>query len=260
MSGGYLEGHLTGGDASLLMTGDGGSQSPTATGTFPVDPNNPEFLEGQRAKQVSFSFLYDQRADQTARGSCEYFNAASHYDIKRYVTLFGTVRFKDTMKLTWGNFVDKCPTENLVGTCDMTSAAGETFYYYKGHDPYLMQIHRTTCPKWTEAHPQVIPKPPPDTATWVLACDPRPKDKPELPEFPGGGGCIEFGANANANQLQVYQMMACKGPAVVKRCPTEKMTGRCDFGASGIQFYYSPTAANMGKGFCDEAHGAWSAP
>ena len=49
-------------------------------------------------------------------------------------------------------------------------------------------------------------------------------------------------------------------PSLVQRCPTDGMTGRCDHGANGIQCLCSKDVATMGKGFCDNAHGAWSAP
>jgi hypothetical protein len=250
------------------VSGPGGSGKAGTDGTGTDHPGAgpgtrgvlPTVDLGPTYTQVPYSFLFDARSNDRNH-SCESFDPSRPSALKNAPQYPYLKPFKDLVRANDGQFVDACPKQDLVAICDTSEADLKTLFFYKGFDPVALEAHRTFCPKWTWViPPAAVPKPPPDTDTLALACDPRPKDKPETSWTTMAAGCIELRPDADPSLLKVVSGTPfCKGPALVQRCPTQGMTGRCDAGKGGIHFYYGQQAAT-GKLLCLNVKGAWSAP
>jgi hypothetical protein len=63
--------------------------------------------------------------------------------------------------------------------------------------------------------------------------------------------------DTDANLLTMTKV-GCQGSAIVRRCPSQGMTGSCDLGKKGAYYNYGQQAV-MGRWLCESAGGSWSA-
>jgi outer membrane protein OmpA-like peptidoglycan-associated protein len=159
---------------------------------------------------------------------------------------------KKDYRVQEGQFVDHCPTENVIASCDKRSFVPEMEWYYTGMTEAELGLRKQICGgKWVRnGAPAAVAKMPPDTGTYALVCDVRQTEH----------RCVEYRSDADATEIATAKY-ACKPDQQPARCPVEGVLARCE--ARGvINFYY--VAADSGPGlrqYCEGIlHGAWSQP
>jgi hypothetical protein len=188
---------------------------------------------------------------------------------------------KDYAPPNSAGFVDRCPTENLVATCDFRKHTQSPMpndfieFFYAGMDEGTMAAQEPVCTnvwhgtwKWLVA-PAAAAKLPPEPPV-ALACDTRKAVATCTgPCQPGCTAWKTSGPSLNGQPLVpdlkalfAQQKQACTG-VVVDRCPAVGLTGRCESSLQGtIMYTYSTDRGTqqMAQSVCKQTGGTWTAP
>ena len=159
-----------------------------------------------------------------------------------------------------GHFVDHCPTEGLVATCDNRFVvAAMIISYYREDSDALLELAEKECAagKWKRlVAPAPTPKIQSDTGTYAAVCN-RPVNQQ----------CIEARADAKPNtitgvkgQCEADRLTGVTPPSSTPpRCPTQGASGRCD--ADGlITYYYAADTKGFRELYCSAPGWKWSVP
>ena len=216
----------------------GNGHAPPST-PAPLDPATP----------VAFSFHYNDKADSKDH-LCFSFDPAW---IPAGAPPMGYL--KQDYSLHDGELVDHCPTENVIATCDFRAKIPRMEWYYQGMSDAMLAVRKEQCfGRYAAVAPAAaVAKPPGDGAhKYFGACDLR-----NAPEGNGRGTCIEYRDDANPIYFNVAKTQ-CPS-AVVPRCPSTGMTGRCDQ-RGVITLYYVSIDAKAMRLACETTYGSWSQP
>lgn len=168
---------------------------------------------------------------------------------------------KKDFSVQLGQFVDHCPTENVIATCDFRGKLPRMDWYYQGMTEANVALRKQLCVgKYVRvaAAPSAIAKLQLDTTRTVLgACDLR-----NAPEGNGRGTCVEYRADSPPHWFDTAKQMCT---SMIARCPIPGATGRCDLRGVLTYYYLSdrPNVAEMNVGFraaCESTSGTWSQP
>jgi hypothetical protein len=228
--------------------------APTATTPLGVGLPSAPGTSGTPPKVdlVPFSFLFDGKAtipNGADDHTCLSYDPALAPPDRPAVPLTKTGLTPDR-----GHFVDHCPSENLVATCDQNALLQRKTFFYRGRpEPMFAVDQNVLCAKgsgkWTWLVAPGIPKPPPDPGPFSSACN-----------LPTAQMCIEILPAAD----QTAQMMwggwcKRKEATAVAHCPTQGMTGRCDAPqVQNVTIYHYERDTTAARTLC--LPGAWSAP
>jgi hypothetical protein len=165
--------------------------APNGTGFGELPPGFGTNPLSRRAELVPFSIDFDRRQDHENGYECLAYDPKLGPQDSAW-----SMTFKKDFPTTGkpGHFVDHCPTEEVVATCDQRQTTGKMTFFYRGKDePHLAwwatgkpmvpgQMITAVCPKegptaglfkWV-VPPAAVPKPPPtDPGPWVFGCDMR---------------------------------------------------------------------------------------
>jgi hypothetical protein len=247
-SGGHAGGTSTGGNGGAPGESDGGG---SVVGL-------PPLVKGDL---VPFSYVYDDSNPNAANfvdHTCFSYdpalatNGRTPYPMEKKD--FGTGD---------GHFVDHCPTEGVVATCDDRKMLQSVRYFYGGKGAAdLNWWEKTRCVAtkgtftWSIPVP-TVPKPPLDRGPFVIACDFRVKP----PEH--GGECQELLPTADKDAQSLLKTICDQNKLVIERCPTDGMKGRCEWPTKSLIYYeydVAQTALTMKRLMCEKTGGAWSEP
>jgi hypothetical protein len=162
-----------------------------------------------------------------------------------------------------GHFVDHCPTENLIATCDFRSFLPKMEWYYQGMTDAAVAVRKEICVdshgKYVRvaAAPAAIATMQPDTTHKYLGAH----DMRLLPAGKRNNSCVEYrddGPQSNAQQN--FDLLKALSPKEIQpRCSIEGATGRCD-NHGVITFYFQAEGdqkVNL-RSFCETTGGTWS--
>jgi outer membrane protein OmpA-like peptidoglycan-associated protein len=239
----------------LMGKGEGGG--PLLKGSGHPDSTLPS---NNPAQLVAFSFYYNDNNDSNG-------HICLAYDPSWLPP--GSVPMgypKKDFSTNDGRFIDHCPTENLIATCDFRSFLPKMEWYYQGMTDAKVAVRKEICVashgKYVRvaAAPAAIAKLQPDTTHKYLGAH----DMRQLPAGRRNNSCAEYrddGPNSNAQQnFDVLKALSPK--EIVPRCAIEGATGRCD-NHGVITFYFPEGDANQNvnlRSFCETTGGTWSQP
>ena len=245
-----IQGKVSG--AAVAASGDGGVP-PSDTGNSHGAQGPTGQPENHPLAPEAFSYLYDGHADLNSH-TC--FTTDPAWAPRGPIPLGYP---KKGFGHHDGQFVDHCPTEGLVATCDTRSFAPAIFSYYREVPEAVLAIAERSCAagKWTRLVPAApTPKIQPDTGTYAAVCN-----------RPAAHQCIEVRPDATPDQLlwvkgqcaldRASGAAPASGP--LPRCPTQGASGRCE-NQGNISYYYDPTAIITFRYLCSGPGAMWSAP
>jgi hypothetical protein len=157
-----------------------------------------------------------------------------------------------------GHFVDRCPTENVVATCDHRRSRQMMTFYYKGKMPGdLHSTQKLYCVNsifngvWTwVVPPDPVAKPTPN-GPMAFACD----------SHQNSFQCQTFRADMPVQKLTEQKALCPILQAkVVDHCPSEGLMGRCEDPSTGITTYHYLPNSDLFWGPCEKQGGKWTAP
>jgi len=187
---------------------------------------------------------------------------------------------KDFAPPSSAGFVERCPTEGVVASCDFRKHTQSPWpndfvqYFYAGADEGMLLAQEPLCSRvmhgtWTRtAALAAAPKPPPEGPV-AFGCDARKVNQTCTAWKPTGPNAMGQSLIPPA-QLPAFiaqQKQACSQDprqSVLDRCPAAGLTGRCELPSllGTIEYTYvtDKTAQQGAQGSCRVRGGAWSAP
>ncbi|HEY3819937.1 MAG TPA: TRL domain-containing protein [Polyangiaceae bacterium] len=216
----------------------------------------PPRVAGVPFTPVGFSFMWDEPVTHDQDHQCITYDPTQPSDPNPFPA--AKEEF-DPKNHAWrGHFVDRCPTENVIATCDHRRSRQMMTFYYKGKTPGDLHVAQ-----------KVYCALPIFRGVWTWVVPPEPVAKP-----PASNGPIAFACdNQNTLQCQTFRpdmdpkkldeqkrlctMMQGK---VADHCPSAGLTGRCEEPATGVTTYRYQSNADLLWPTCDKNGGKWSAP
>lgn len=243
--------------------GGGGSGTPPAQGgggTRPVGTQiPPPVVDPDSWKPVGFSFISDEAVTADGDHYCMTYDPTQPSDPNPFPSSKEEIEQNLKGNRLRGHFVDRCPTENVVATCDHRRSRQVMTWYYKGKTPgdlHFTQKAFCASPMFRGAWTWVVqPDPvakPTSTGPVAFACD----------NHQVTFQCQTFRPDMDPKKLQ-EQKAGCPilQGKVVDHCPVEGLAGRCEDPATGVAtYYYMAVAAELAWPACDKHGGKWSAP
>jgi len=179
-------------------------------------------------------------------------------------------------------FVDRCPTENVVGTCDFRKHTQSPWpndfieFFYSGLDETATAGLELSCATWHGTWKWLVaraaaPKPTAEPPI-AFACDTR--KAVQTCTGPCSPGCTAWkasGPTLNGQSMvpdlpgYLAQMKKeCRG-VVVDRCPAAGLTGRCESAPmimGNLTYTYSAdrSTQQMAQSVCQQTGGTWTVP
>jgi len=248
------------------VAGGGGGPLPPGAGTAGVEHHEhgdvPRAV-GVPFKAVGFSFMYDEPVTHDGDHQCITYDPTQPSDPSPFPAAkeeYDPEKTRGSSRFNQGHFVDRCPTENVVATCDHRRSRQMMTFYYKGKTPGDLHVTKKFyCENsmfrgvWTwVVPPESVAKPPASNGPLAFACDNQNQFR-----------CQTFRSDTDPKKVQEQKALCTmmQGKAV-DHCPSTGLTGRCEEPATGIATYYympSSTTELLWPG-CDKQGGKWSAP
>jgi len=245
------------------MAGSGGGPLPPGSGTAGLEHHEHGDVPraaGVPFKAVGFSFMWDEPVTGDQDHQCITYDPTQPSDPTPFPS--AKEEYDPKNHPIHGHFVDRCPTENVVATCDHRRSRQIMTYYYKGKTQGDLHVtQKVYCTNamfrgvWTwVVPPEPIAKPPASNGPVVFACD----------NSQNAFKCQTFRSDMDPKKVQeqkVFCTTVMQGKAA-DHCPSAGLTGRCEDPVTGITtYYYMPTSTTelLWPG-CEKQGGKWSAP
>ena len=251
--------------------GDGGDNLLSVHDGVPVIPGPPD------PKDPLVKFIADSPAAGAAHHTCVAYDPADAPGGQQPWPLY-----KKKFGPPSSVFVDRCPTEKVVGTCDFRKHTQSpwpndfTMFYYSDQDEITMSGLEMSCATmwhgtWKWLVPRAAASKPTAEPPIAFACDTR--KAVETCKGPCSPGCTALTASGPTVNGQpavpdlpaffAQQKKACGG-VVVNRCPTAGLTGRCESMPmlGNIEYTYSsdPGTLQFTQFTCKAKGGTWTVP
>ena len=234
-----------GGTLVPVPPGGGGAADPGGLPEHGGTPGGPPSYSSTPI--VAFSFMYFDKATDHDH-MCFSFDPA-------WVKPNGPpmAYLKKDVSLADGKFVDHCPTENVIASCDRRALVPAMETYYAGMSDAWLAVRKNACvppETWTQVAAIADAKAPSDTATYLMVCDAHQTEQK----------CLEFTAAADKTYMGAMKP-ACDPLPHPPRCPTQGAVGRCEAHGMITFFYGAASDVTADRFFCTQSTGgAWSVP
>jgi hypothetical protein len=247
------------------IAGGSGGPPPNGTGTSGVEHHehgDVPRVPGVPFKAVGFSFMYDEPVTREGDHQCITYDPTQPSDPSPFPAAkdeYDPEKTRGSSKFAQGHFVDRCPTENVIATCDHRRSRQMMTFYYKGKLPGDLHVtQKVYCTNsifrgvWTwVVPPEPVAKPPASNGTVAFVCDNQNQFQ-----------CQTFRADMDPKKVQEQKGLCTimQGKAV-DHCPSAGLVGRCEDPATGIAtHYYSLSVFDLAWSGCEKKGGKWSAP